>query len=73
MIMIPMMNGEFAKSLAFELAPTTATNVWEYLERPFTIALHSLFLLSPDFGNELTITIRSIVWRHNQTIPPASR
>jgi hypothetical protein len=72
MVMILMVNGEFAKSFAFELAPATATNMWKHLERPFTVALHSLFLLSPDFGNELTIIIGYMVWRHKRTFPPAS-
>ena len=68
-IMIFVMHGEFPQPLSFELTSATAADMREHLQGLFSIALHSVFLLTPRFGDE---TVRFvffrlfIIWCHNR-------
>jgi hypothetical protein len=70
MVMVLVVDREFAKPLAFEFAPAAPTDRGEHLESPLSIASHSLFLLAPDFGNELTVSFGHFGRRHRKIDPP---
>jgi hypothetical protein len=61
MVMILVMDSQFTKSFALEFTPTPSTNGWKHFKGAFAISLHSLFLLTPNFCNELMISITPVI------------